>query len=199
MKLSPLVNRLIQALQCLPGVGGKSAQRMAFYLLDQARDDGKRLAQAVEMAVKEVGDCIHCRTYSESRSCLLCEDAKRLRHQLCIVETPSDLMMIEQTGTYKGLYFVLKGCLSPLDGMGPEQIGLDKLNERLAQNEVEEIILATNTTVEGETTAHYIAKLAQNHGVRTSRLAHGVPLGGELAFVDINTLTHAVSARIEMA
>ncbi|MBG21840.1 MAG: recombination protein RecR [Idiomarinaceae bacterium] len=196
MRLSPAISELIRALRMLPGVGPKSAQRMAFQILERQREGGLQLSQALAQAVERVGHCEVCRTLTEAQVCELCsDDARRNSGLLCIVETPADVLAIEQTGQYAGCYFVLMGHLSPLDGIGPEDIGLDRLAERLAADTISEIILATNPTIEGEATAHYIAELARQHNVSTSRIAHGVPVGGELEYVDQATLGHAFSGR----
>lgn len=196
MRLSPAISELIRALRTLPGVGPKSAQRMAFQILERQREGGLQLSQALAKAIERVGHCDVCRTLTESEVCELCnDDARRGSGLLCIVETPADVLAIEQTGQYQGCYFVLMGHLSPLDGIGPEDIGLDRLAERLEREAISEIILATNPTIEGEATAHYIAELARQHNVSTSRIAHGVPVGGELEYVDQATLGHAFSGR----
>jgi recombination protein RecR len=192
---SKLLGDLIEAFRCLPGVGAKSAQRMAFHLLEREREGGIRLAAALDVAMREVGNCTRCRTFSEEPVCSLCASASRDRQVLCVVESPSDLVAIEQATGYRGQYFVLLGRLSPLDGLGPEELGLEQLAQRLADGEIEEMIVATNPTVEGEATAHYLAQLARAAGVRPTRLAHGVPLGGELEFVDRGTLAHAFGSR----
>ena len=192
---SRLLGDLIEALRCLPGVGAKSAQRMAFHLLEREREGGLKLAGALDKAMREVGNCTRCRTFSEEPVCSLCASSSRDRQVICIVESPSDLVAIEQATGYRGQYFVLLGRLSPLDGLGPEELGLSLLAERLGEGEIEEMIVATNPTVEGEATAHYIAQLARAAGVRPTRLAHGVPLGGELEFVDRSTLAHAFGSR----
>jgi recombination protein RecR len=192
---SRLLGELIDALRCLPGVGAKSAQRMAFHLLEREREGGIKLAGALDKAMREVGNCTRCRTFSEEPVCSLCASSSRDRQVICIVESPSDLVAIEQATGYRGQYFVLLGRLSPLDGLGPEELGLPLLAERLGEGEIEEMIVATNPTVEGEATAHYIAQLARAAGVRPTRLAHGVPLGGELEFVDRGTLAHAFGSR----
>ncbi len=193
---SPLIGRLIEALRCLPGVGPKSAQRMAYYLLERNRDGARRLAAALQDAADRVGRCESCRTLSESALCGLCAAGDRRNSaQLCVVEHPADVQAIEQTTSYQGLYFVLMGHLSPLDGIGPTDIGLDRLAGRFARGDVREVILATNPTVEGEATAHYIADIARQHGVRASRIAYGVPFGGELEYVDSGTLSHALAGR----
>ena len=196
--LSPLIAGLIEALRCLPGVGPKSAQRMAFHLLERERDGGRRLVDALTEALDRVGHCGTCRTLSESETCAICADPRRDETQLCVLETPADILSIEQAAGYRGRYFVLMGHLSPLDGIGPDELGLGLLDQRLAGDEVQEVILATNTTVEGEATAQYIADLAHERGVRATRLAHGIPLGGELEFVDSGTLSHAFSGRREL-
>lgn len=193
-----LIGQLITALRCLPGVGPKSAQRMAFHLLERDRSGAYRLAQALSAAAERVGHCVSCRTLSEAELCRLCAGSGRDRAQLCVVETPADVHAIERSATYKGLYFVLMGHLSPLDGIGPREIGLDQLMARLDGGEVGEVILATNSTVEGEATAHYIAERVRKRGIRATRIAHGVPLGGELEYVDGGTLVHAFAGRREV-
>jgi len=196
MKFSPLVQELIESLRCLPGVGGKSAQRMAFYLLERNRHGGSKLAKSLEKAMTDIGHCQQCRTFTEQELCSICENPRReLSEQLCVVESPADVIAIEQTGDFQGKYFVLMGHLSPIDGIGPDDLGLDVLASQLASGAFKELILATNPTVEGEATAHYIADLAEQYQVNISRIAHGVPVGGELEFVDGNTLSHALSGR----
>lgn len=192
---SPLVQQLIEALRCLPGVGPKSAQRMAFHLLDKARENGLILANTLQQALTNVGHCSQCRTFSEQELCSLCANVSRNQHLLCIVESPVDVMALEQTGSYRGLYFVLMGHLSPLDGIGPNEIGIPVLIERIQKNLIQEVILATNPTVEGEATAHYIASLLKDRNIRCTRIAHGVPLDGELGYLDGGTLARAISAR----
>ncbi len=198
MAESPLLEQLIEALRCLPGVGPKSAQRMAFHLLQRDRDGGRHLAEIMRMAMDGIGHCRSCRTLSETELCRICSSAKRNQALLCVVETPADVSAIEHATHYQGVYFVLMGHLSPLDGIGPEQIGLHLLKNRLELGDVGELILATNPTVEGEATAHYISDMAKKNGVRATRIAHGVPLGGELEFVDSNTLSHAFTGRHEI-
>lgn len=195
MALSPAIDALIEALRCLPGVGPKSAQRMAFHLLERDREGGRVLARALAEAMERVGHCRDCRTFTEAERCSLCSHPERDRSQLCIVETPADVFAVEQATGYRGLYFVLMGHLSPLDGIGPEELGLGRLAARLDAGEVAEVILATNPTVEGEATAHYIAELARDRGIRATRIAHGVPLGGELEYIDGGTLSHAFAGR----
>lgn len=195
MRYSPLIDQLIDSLRCLPGVGPRSAQRMAFHLLQRERDGGRRLATAIRDAVDQVGQCRQCRVLTEEAVCGLCSSDKRDRGLLCIVEGPADVFALEQATDYRGLYFVLMGRLSPLDGVGPEALGLDLLEGRLTGGEVREVILATSPTVEGEATSHYIGELAHEHGVRTTRIAHGVPMGGELEYVDSGTLSHAFAGR----
>src|SRR5690606_29737534 len=168
-----LLEQLIESLRVLPGVGQKSAQRMAYHLLERDREGGRRLLAALAEAVERVGHCQRCRDFSESDVCAVCASASRDAHLLCVVETPADRLAIEQATDFRGLYFVLQGRLSPLDGIGPRELGLDRLNERLGGGEVQEMIIATNPTVEGEATAHYLAQLARQHGVRPSRPAHG--------------------------
>jgi recombination protein RecR len=195
---APLLEQLIEALRCLPGVGQKSAQRMAYHLLERDRDGGTRLSGALADAMERVGHCESCRDFSETPLCPICASASRDRTLLCALESPADRLAIEQATGYRGLYFVLQGRLSPLDGIGPRELGLDRLADRLGQGEVQELIIATNPTVEGEATAHYLAQLARHAGVRPSRLAHGVPLGGELEYVDRGTLAHAFGSRTEI-
>lgn len=195
MSQSPLLLQLIDALRCLPGVGPKSAQRMAFHLLERDRKGATQLSQALQQAVEHIGHCEQCRTLSETDVCGYCSDPARLDELLCIVETPADVLAINQATDFRGRYFVLMGHLSPLDGIGPAELGLDKLEARLKQGEVKEIILATNPTVEGETTAHYISEMAGEYQVEATRLAHGIPLGGELEYIDGGTLAHAFSGR----
>jgi len=192
-----LLQQLIEALRCLPGVGPKSSQRMAFYLLERDRGGANRLAQVLAEAMRDIGHCERCNTLTEHTVCRLCSNQQRDAGQLCIVESPSDVVAIEQATHYRGVYFVLGGHLSPLDGIGPDDIGLDKLAQRLRTESVSEIIIATNPTIEGEATAHYIREMAQTQGVKITRIAHGVPLGGELEFVDGGTLSHAFSGRGE--
>ena len=198
MNERPLLVQLIEALRCLPGVGPKSSQRMAFHILQRDRAGGMRLARVLEAAVERIGACTRCRTLSETEVCVLCASSRRDHLQLCVVETPADVVAIEQATDYRGLYFVLNGRLSPLDGLGPREIGLDVLEQRLRQDGVKELILATNSTVEGEATAHFIAEVAKQHGIRTTRIAHGVPVGGELEYVDGGTLSLAFSGRTEL-
>lgn len=193
-----LINRLIEALRCLPGVGPKSAQRMAFYLLERNRDGARRLATALNEAMDKVGHCSLCRTLSEDDICALCANNSRDHTKLCIVEMPADVHAVEHSTSYKGLYFVLMGHLSPLDGIGPEDIGLERLAERLKGGVIKEVILATNPTVEGEATAHYIAELVHQLGLKVTRIAYGVPFGGELEYLDGGTLSHALSGRREI-
>lgn len=197
MAFSPVIEQLIAHLRYLPGVGPKTAQRMAFHLLARNREGGKQLAETLQKAMEKVGHCQACRTFSETALCRLCKNIRRDKALLCIVESPADMLAVEQIG-FQGLYFVLLGRLSPIDGMGPEDIGMDQLKLRLQQNEVQEIIIATNPTVEGEATAHYIAQLAKQVQIRCSRIAHGVPLGGELEFIDGGTLSHAFASREEI-
>jgi recombination protein RecR len=198
MSRSPLLRQLVEALRCLPGVGPKGAQRMAFHLLERDREGGKRLAAVLAKAMEAVGRCEICRDFSEEATCPLCGDANRDSRTLCVVESPVDVAALEQTSGFNGLYFVLMGHLSPLDGIGPSELGLDRLERRLAEGPVEELILATGTTVEGEAMAHYLAELARARGIRATRIAHGVPLGGDLEFVDGSTLSHALAGRREM-
>lgn len=195
---SPLLEQLVDAFKVLPGVGQKTAQRMAYHVLERERDGGRRLAQVLADAVERVGHCNRCRDFSEDPQCATCASRARDVNMLCAVESPADRLAIEQATGYRGLYFVLQGRLSPLDGIGPRELGLEQLAQRLAEGEVKELIIATNPTVEGEATAHYLAQLARQHDVRPSRLAHGVPLGGELEYVDRGTLAHAFGSRGDM-
>lgn len=193
--MSPLLQQLIDALKCLPGVGPKSAQRMAFYLLERDTGGAKNLAAALTEAVEKIGHCSMCRTLSENALCEICNNASRDNGKLCVIETPADVFAIEHTAEFRGKYFVLMGHLSPLDGIGPAELGLDLLESRLAGGAITELILATNPTVEGEATAHYISDMAVRHQIITTRIAHGVPLGGELEYIDAGTLAHAFSGR----
>ena len=196
--MSTLLEQLIEAFRVLPGVGTKPAPRRAYPGLERARAGGQHLAQVLADAVDRIGHCVRCRDFSENEVCEVCASASRDVDQLCVVETPADRLAIEQATGYRGLYYVLQGRLSPLDGIGPRELGLDRLGQRLAEGEVQELIIATNPTVEGEATAHYLAQLARQHGVRPSRLAYGVPLGGELEYVDRGTLSHAFGTRTEI-
>lgn len=194
MSLSPLLQELISALRCLPSVGPKSAQRMALHLLERDRDNARALAAALLQAVDNIGECQTCRALSETPICDICHDVERDHSVICVLESPVDLMAIEQSGSFNGVYFVLKGHLSPIDGIGPEDLGIPKLLGCIDQGQVKEVILATNPTVEGEATAHFIsAQIPED--VRVTRIAHGVPVGGELEFVDGGTLAHALSGR----
>ncbi len=195
MQFSPLVNELIEALRRLPGVGPKSAQRLALHMLQRDRDGARRLSHALETAAERVGHCADCRTLTEEPVCRLCRGSHRDRSLLCVVEWPQDLVSLENSGAYQGLYFILMGRLSPLDGIGPRELGLERLEARLDAGEVRELILATSSTVEGETTAHVIGELCRARGIQATRLAQGVPMGGELEFVDGGTLAHALQGR----
>ena len=196
MKFSPLVQELIDSLKCLPGVGAKSAQRMAFHLLERNRRGGSMLATTLGSAMTEIGHCQSCRNFTEEALCEICQSPKRkIATTLCVVESPGDVIAIEQTGEFSGRYFVLMGHLSPIDGIGPDDLGLDILEKQFSSGQFLEVILATNPTVEGEATAHFIAELAQQYKVNISRIAHGVPVGGELEYVDGNTLSHALAGR----
>jgi recombination protein RecR len=190
-----VIDQLIDALRCLPGVGAKSAQRMALQLLERDKVGAARLADAIVDAVEKVGRCVECRTLTEHQICGICSNDRRLASQICVVENPADLYAIEQAGSFQGKYFVLLGHLSPIDGIGPEQLGIDQLIESLLLRDVNELILATNLTVEGEATAHFIAEKAKALGVSVSRIAYGVPMGGELEYVDGGTLNMALQSR----
>jgi recombination protein RecR len=198
MSTEPLLEQLIEALRCLPGVGQKSAQRMAYHLLERNREGAQRLSNTLAEAVERIGHCEHCRDFSEAKICAICASPSRDRQLLCVVETSADRLVIEQATGFRGLYFILQGRLSPLDGIGPKELGLDILATRMAHDNVKELIIATNPTVEGEATAHYLAQLARQLQVHPSRLAHGVPLGGELEYVDRGTLAHAFGSRLEV-
>lgn len=195
MILSPLLEQLIEALRFLPGVGPKTAQRMAFQLLERGRENGKHLANTLQNAMQNILHCKTCRTFSEKEICTLCSSPHRDQSLLCIVESPIDTIAVEQMGTYRGLYFVLMGHLSPLDGIGPEELGLKALNQLLTKNTIKEIIIATNPTVEGEATAHYISEMVKPFSIKVTRIAHGVPLGGELEYIDSGTLARAFLGR----
>ncbi len=195
MKFSPSLQNLIEALRCLPGVGPKSAQRMTLHLLERDRDGAQALGTALHEAVERVGHCTLCRNFTELEICEICSDPRRDATTVCVVETPADVLAVEQSGSFRGLYFVLMGHLSPIDGIGPAEIGLDNFYQRVVDEGIQEVILATNPTVEGEATAYYLSDMLQPVGIRLSRIAHGVPLGGELEYVDGSTLAHALSGR----
>lgn len=195
MRDTGLLGRLIQHLRCLPGVGPKTAQRMAFHLLQKDREGARTLAETLLQAIDNIGQCSHCRTLTEQTLCDICADPARDNSIVCIVENPSDVWIIEQATVFKGLYFVLHGRLSPLDGIGPGELGLDQLEQQLAGGQIKELVIATNSTVEGEATAFFIGELARKHHVQASRIAHGVPMGGELEFIDSGTLLHAFNGR----
>lgn len=198
MKFSPLIEKLIDSLRCLPGVGPKTAQRMAFQILERDRENGLQLAAVLQKAIQQIGHCKNCRTFSETPLCQLCSAQNRDVNLLCIVESPIDMLTIEQMGGFQGTYFVLMGHLSPLDGIGPEDLGLNALEIRLQEKSIREVILATNSTVEGEATAHYISHIVRKYGIKVSRIAHGIPLGGEIEYIDSNTLACAFAARSEI-
>lgn len=192
-----LIDKLIDALRCLPGVGRKSARRMAYHLLERDRDGARRLAAALVEAMDRIGHCRQCRMLTEREICDFCSRGKRDASLLCVVENPADVYAIDETG-YQGQFFVLMGHLSPLDGIGPEHLGLDHLGALLDKGEIREVILATNLTVEGEATAHFIGEMVRKRGIRATRIAHGVPVGGELEYVDSSTLAHAIAGRREI-
>ncbi len=192
---SPLVEQLVDALRCLPGVGPKSAQRMVMHLLERDRDGGLRLAERMRLAMEKVGHCRRCRNLTENEVCPICESNARDRSLLCVVESPADVQAIEQSASYRGLYFVLMGHLSPIDGIGPGEIGVEELVARTNDPELLEVILATNPTVEGEATAHYLSGLFDPGKLKITRIAHGIPVGGELEYVDGGTLAHALGGR----
>lgn len=195
MRYPPRLAGLIEALRRLPGVGPRSAQRMAFHLLEKDREGASSLATAIEAAIGEIGRCARCRMFTETELCEICRAPSRDPSVLCVVETPADVVAVETGSGYTGRYFVLMGHLSPLDGIGPDELGLESLEAILDEGSVDEVILATNPTVEGEATAHYIGELCARRDVRASRIAHGVPVGGELEYVDSGTLSHAFAGR----
>jgi recombination protein RecR len=196
MTSEPLLNQLIESLRCLPGVGPKTAQRMALHLLERNREGGLQLASVLEEAMQNIGRCKQCRDLTELEVCTICANPRRDQSLLCVVESPVDVLAIEQATAYKGRYFVLLGRLSPLDGIGPAELGLDQLAGQLESNAPEEMIIATNPTVEGEATSYYLQRMAKTHNIRITRIAHGVPLGGELEYTDQSTLAHAFGSRL---
>jgi len=198
MQINGLLGELIQALCCLPGVGPKSAQRMAFHLLQRDRQGAGKLARCLLQSIDKLQQCSICRTLTEDETCAICASPSRDQSLLCIVENPADVWIVDQATFFTGVYFVLHGRLSPLDDIGPEELGMDLLEQRFAAGGVKEVVLATNSTVEGEATAHFIAELAHRHNVKASRIAHGVPMGGELEFIDSGTLAHAFNGRIDL-
>ena len=193
--MEAVLDELISALCCLPGVGNKSARRMALHLLERDRAGARRLIRTLDVAIETVGHCSVCRTLTAAPTCARCTDPTRDGGLVCVVETPGDVMAIEAATDFRGLFHVLLGRLSPLDGIGPEELGLDQLESRLREGGVRELILATNASVEGEVTAHYLAEMAGRHGIRATRIAQGVPAGGELEYLDAGTLSHALSGR----
>ena len=197
MSDTSLLNQLIESLRCMPGIGRKSAQRIAYHLLQRDRNGARGLSRALQAAMDNIGHCERCRNFSEQPLCGLCQSDKRERSLLCVVESPADVFAVEEA-SYRGLYFVLMGHLSPLDGIGPDDLGLDKLSKILDEGEIQEVILATNSTVEGEATAHFISEMVRKRSLKVTRIAHGVPMGGELEYVDSSTLSHALSGRREV-
>jgi len=198
MLYSPKIDQLINSLKCLPGVGNKTAQRMAFHLLEKSRNEAKELSVILIDAVENIGYCELCHTLTEDKRCQICVNMKRNHNILCIVESPSDVIAIEQSSCYNGVYFVLMGHLSPIDGIGPEDIGLNQLMQRLSSGTIKEIILATNSTVEGEATAYYISEQVKNYNIIATRIAHGIPMGGELEYIDAGTISQAINSRAKM-
>jgi len=196
---SPLIDELTDAFRCLPGVGPKSAERMVMYLLERDRDGGLRLAERLASVMADVGHCRVCRDFTEAEVCGICANPARDRSLICVVESPANVLAIEQTGAYRGLYFVLMGHLSPIDGIGPDDLGVDQLVARAEDDEVREVLLAVNPTVEGEATAHYITESMKALSVRLSRLAQGIPLGGDLEYVDGGTLLQAIVGRRQVS
>jgi recombination protein RecR len=199
MKYSPALSRLIEAFRALPGVGPKTAQRMAFHLLASERAQARELGTALLEAAGSVGHCRRCRMLTDGELCPICANPARDASLVCVVESPADVIAVEQSGGFRGRYFVLMGHLSPLDGVGPEQLGVSQLEQLLESGEVAELILATNPTVEGEATAHFLGELARRRQIRASRIAHGVPVGGELEYVDGGTLAHALAGRLSLS
>ncbi len=198
MSENGLVKELIRSLTCLPGVGPKSAQRMAFHLLERDRKGGQHLSQVLQLAMANIHHCENCRTLTEQNCCELCQSPGRDETLLCVVESPADVWFIEQATAFKGYYFVLHGRLSPIDGIGPDELGFDLLEQKLAEQPLQEVILATNSTVESEATAYLIGDMARKHQIKASRIAHGVPMGGELEYLDSSTLMHAFKGRREI-
>lgn len=198
MQKKGLLGQLIQSLCCLPGVGPKTAQRMAFHVLQRDRNSARFLAETLLNAIDKIGYCRQCRTLTEHELCELCQDEGREQSSLCVVESPADVWLVSQATEFKGQYFVLHGRLSPLDGVGPDELGLHELEQKLSAGQIKELILATNSTVEGEATAYFIGELAKKYQVQASRIAHGVPMGGELEFIDSSTLAHAFNGRREI-
>jgi len=196
MSAEPLLNRLIESLRCLPGVGPKTAQRMALHLLERNREGGLQLASVLVDAMQKIGRCKLCRDLTELEVCTVCDNPARDQSLLCVVESPVDVLAIEQATAFKGRYFVLLGRLSPLDGIGPAELGLDQLAGQLESNPPTEMIIATNPTVEGEATSYYLQRMAKKHNIKVTRIAHGVPLGGELEYTDQSTLAHAFGSRL---
>jgi recombination protein RecR len=192
---SPALAQLISALRRLPGVGPKTAQRMAFHLLERDREGAREISRALTTAVTSIGHCSRCRMLSDVEVCPICASPQRDPALVCVVESPADVVAVEQSGGFRGRYFVLMGHLSPLDGVGPEELGVGQLEALLADGSVRELILATNPTVEGDATAHFLGEIANRRGIRASRIAHGVPVGGELEYVDGGTLAHALAGR----
>ncbi len=201
MSFTPRLRILLSALRCLPGVGPKSAQRMAFHLLEKDRDGAQSVVDALQAALAHVGECTRCRMLAESELCPICADPRRDHGLICVVESPADVVAVEDSGAYRGVYFVLMGRLSPLDGIGPDELGVARLETWLADDDapVREVVLATSATVEGEATAAFLGSLAVKHGAKATRIAHGVPMGGELEFVDSNTLFRAIESRTHIA
>lgn len=195
MVLSPVIQELIDSLRALPGVGPKSAQRMAFFLLTQAQEKGLQLGSVLQKSIRQVKTCQRCRMLCETDICIICKKAERDKSLLCVVESPANVLSLEQAGMYQGLYFVLSGHISPIDGIGPEEIGVDQFVQRINDDELGEVILALSATVEGEATAYYLLEIIKKRGLKATRIAHGIPLGGELEYVDEGTLAKALLDR----
>lgn len=195
MSYSPLLVNLIEALRCMPGIGRKSAQRIAFHLLERDREGAKILSSSLMTAACDIGHCQKCRMFTEVDLCNICSASGRDEKSICVVESPADVMALEDATGYRGMYFILMGHLSPIDGVGPDDLGLEQLEGRFKEEEISELIIATNSTVEGDATAHYLAEMASRYEIGASRIAHGIPLGGELEYVDGGTLSHAFFGR----
>ena len=198
MSYSPIISELIESLCCMPGIGRKSAQRIAFHLLERDKEGAQKLSQKLASAVKDIRHCERCRMFTDEDLCLICRSSARNDGTLCVVESPADVMAIEEATGFKGKYFILMGHLSPIDGIGPEDLGLNKLEFQFKEEDITELIIATNSTVEGDATAHYLSGLAAKYQIECSRIAHGIPLGGELEYVDGGTLSHAFFGRRRM-
>ncbi len=193
--IDPQLQQLVNALTCMPSIGNKSAQRIALHLLERNRESAMQLGDVLIKSMQTIHHCQQCRNYTSEQYCLICQDERRDKQVICVVETPADMMAIEQAGVFKGCYFILMGRLSPLDGLGPDELGIDQLIEQLQKNNCQELIVATSATAEGEATAFYLSEVARKYQINISRIAHGIPMGGELEYIDQDTLMHALSRR----